>query len=151
MRTKTLFGLLLFVCLIFCFVVIPSANAASAEDDVLQVATNFVKAMNENNSDLVSSLWLKSPKTSYFNPSGKFLTIGWMTNTPGGGEMFSLSHPRVTMLGDNAAIITGYFTIMKLNEATKQLSSEDLKETLVVEKNQGKWLIVHEHSSFLPK
>jgi hypothetical protein len=150
-RTKTNIGFLTCIVLALFLCVTPYANAASAEDEVLQVATNFVKAMNDNNSELMASLWMQSPKTTYFNPSGKFLTVGWMTNTPGGGEMFSLSHPRVTMLGDDAAIITGYFTIMKSDAVTKQLSSEDLKETLVVQKNQGKWLIVHEHSSFLPK
>jgi hypothetical protein len=151
MKTKNKLVLILFVSLAFCLYFAPAASAASAEEEVLQVATNFVKAMNDNNSELLASLWLQSPKTTYFNPSGKFLSVGWMTNVPGGGEMFSLSHPRVTMLGDDAAVITGYFTIMKSDEATKQLSSEDLKETLVVQKNQGKWLIVHEHSSFLPK
>jgi|WetSurMetagenome_2_1015567.scaffolds.fasta_scaffold51653_4 hypothetical protein len=151
MKTKNKLVLILFVSMALCLYFAPAASAASAEEEVLQVATNFVKAMNDNNSELMASLWMQSPKTTYFNPSGKFLSVGWVTNTPGGGEMFSLSHPRVTMLGDDAAIITAYFTIMKLNEATKQLSSEDLKETLVVQKNQGKWLIVHEHSSFLPK
>jgi len=151
MRTKTFIGFLTGMALVLLLYVTPCANAASAEEEVLQVATNFVKAMNDNDSKLLTSLWLQSPKTTYFNPSGKFLTVGWMTNTPGGGEMFSLSHPMVTILGDNAAIITGYFTIMKSDEATKQLSTEDLKETLVVQKNQGKWLIIHEHTSFLPK
>jgi hypothetical protein len=151
MRTKTFIGFLTCMSLALFLCITPYANAASAEDEVLQVATNFVKAMNDDDSKLLASLWYQSPKTSYFNPGGKFLTQGWMTNTPGGKEMFTMNHPQVTMLGDNAAFITGYYTIMKSDEATKQLVIDYVKETLIVQKIQGKWLIVHEHSSFVPK
>jgi hypothetical protein len=151
MRTKIFIGFLTCLALALFLYATTSAIAATPEEEVLQVATNFVKAMNDDDSKLLTSLWYQSPKTSYYNPGGKFLTMGWMTNAPGGGEMFTMNHPQVTMLGDNAAFITGYYTIMKSDEATKQLVIDYVKETLIVQKIQGKWLIVHEHSSFVPK
>jgi hypothetical protein len=150
MKKNIIFCMVLCAALAFCLYLTPSASAASAEEEVLQVATNFCKAISDNNAELLTSLWWQSPKTTYFNPGGRFLTQGWMTNPPGGGEAFSLHHPQVTMLGDNAAFITGYYMIMKVNMEKNEFSTEYTRETIIVQKIQGKWLIVHEHSSFVP-
>ena len=154
MKTRTMFCLVIISALAFCLAVSQPAIAASAEEEVLQVATNFIKAQNTNDSELMSSLWWHSPKTSYFNPGGIFLTQGWLTGAAGeeGTVVFSLHHPQVTMMGDNAAVITGYLSVMNNDPETNQTTSTvQMKQTLVVQKIDRKWLIVHEHTSFLPK
>jgi hypothetical protein len=68
MRTRTFVGLLLCIALLLCLYVTPSANAATAEEEVFQVVTNWTKAMNTSDFELWSSLWWKSPKTTSFGP-----------------------------------------------------------------------------------
>jgi hypothetical protein len=66
MRTRSILGLLVCMCLVLCLYMTPSANAASAEEEVLQVAINYVKADNTNDFKLMDSLFWHSPKTISF-------------------------------------------------------------------------------------
>ena len=156
-HTILLFSLLLVLCLS----AVPSVMAASAEEEVLQVMTNWFKAFNTNNFELMSSLWWHSPKTSSFGPSksGAFLGEGWdgmaedLKSTykqPIGTFANSLRHPQVMMLGDNVAIITGYNVAITNPPAVKEQTTALVRGTFVVQKINGKWLIVHEHSSVVP-
>jgi hypothetical protein len=148
--------------LVLCLSVAPSAVAASAEDEVLQVMTNWFKAFNTNDYELMSSLWWHSPKTSSFSPwkSGAFLAEGWdrmaedwksTFKLPIGTFVNSLRHPQVMMLGDNAAIISGYNVATWNPPVVKEQASFLVRGTFVVQKIGGKWLIVHEHSSMVPE
>jgi ketosteroid isomerase-like protein len=139
----------------------PSASAATAEDEVLQVAKNFVKAFNTSDLELMSSLHWHSPKISTFTPSstGAFLTQGWdmveavWRSNPGfpkGTWVITCHNPQVTLLRDDFAVITEYF-IMTINPpASKEQSINQIRQTLVVQKISGQWLIVHEHASMFP-
>jgi uncharacterized protein (TIGR02246 family) len=144
-----------------CLYVTPSANAASAEDEVLQVLETSVKALNTSDSSLLSSVWSHSPKVSMFGPdkASPFLTQGWteldksnktLTNTPVGTYNFNIHHPQVTMLGDNAAITTAYLTLVYTDSSTKAQDISQARMTLVYQKIDGKWLVVHNHSSIFP-
>jgi len=163
MKTKTIVGLLLCIVLALCIYFTPFANAASAEEEVLQVMTNFHKAFSDGDLALMCSLHWQSPKITKFTPSkgGAFLAQGWeavkegwedtlRSEYPKGTYANSLSNPWVTMLGDNAAVITGYFILTINPPAVKEQSINQIRQTLVVQKISGKWLIVHEHSSMLP-
>jgi uncharacterized protein (TIGR02246 family) len=154
-HTVLLFSLLL----VFCLSLAPSAMAASAEEEVLQVMTNWFKAFNTGDFALMSSLWWHSPKTSQFAPANPFLNQGWdviaegeesTSKQPAGTYVNSMHHPQVTMLGDNVAIITSYNTAITNPPAVKEQTIEQVRGTFVVQKIGGKWLIVHEHSSLLP-
>lgn len=139
------------ICLmvVFSLSFITSAAAASAEEDALQVLTTFAKAINDNDPDTLSSLWHQGPNTTTFGPWGRFLKHEWLTNPPP-GVSFALNYPEVNLLGDNVAVLTCYFTLTTFNEETGDMKTEYLRETLVVQKIQKKWLIVHEHSSYQP-
>jgi uncharacterized protein (TIGR02246 family) len=161
MKTKTLFGLLSCIILAFCLFVTPSASAATPEEEVLQVMTNWFKAYNTNNADLVASLYWNSPNLTAFcpEPSSAFLIQGWELNAAGwkpiakdpiGTYVNRPSHIQVTMLTDNVAIITGYNTLTYTAPTTKAQTVYQVRGTFVVQKIDGKWLIVHEHSSILP-
>lgn len=163
MKTITTVVLMIIVTLVFCLAITPSANAASEEEEISQVATKFVKAFNTGDLDLMCSLHWHSPKTTKFTPSegGAFLTQGWEAIEEGWKETLNPEYPegsyngsshntQVTILEDNMAIITGYM-ILTINPpaATEQIT-ELMRQTLVVQKTAGKWLIVHEHTSRLP-
>jgi uncharacterized protein (TIGR02246 family) len=154
--------LLFSLLLVLCLSVAPSAMAASAEDEVLQVMTNWFKAQNTCDYELMSSLWWHSPKTSQFNPwkGGTFLIEGWDViaegfkssyKQPVGTSTGSMRYPQVMMLGDNAAIITSYNVATENPPAVKEQITYLVRGTFVVQKIGGKWLIVYEHSSLVPE
>ena len=154
--------LLFSLVLVLCLSAAPSAMAASAEDEVLQVMTNWLKAQNTYDYELMSSLWWHSPKTSQFSPwkSGALLTEGWDIIAEGfksdykqpiGTAAGSMRYPKVMMLGDNVAIITSYNVATVNPPAVKEQATYLVRGTFVVQNIGGKWLIVYEHSSMLPE
>jgi uncharacterized protein (TIGR02246 family) len=153
--------LLLSLLLVLCLSAAPSAMAASAEDEVLQVLQNFDKAVNTADLELMASLYWQSPKYSGFGPPKRlaYLSQGWekdremwrkMFEYPKGTYQSSSHNTQVLMLGDNAAVIAGYSTITFFPPAVKEETSELLRFTTVVQKIGGKWVIVHGHTSLLP-
>jgi ketosteroid isomerase-like protein len=154
MRTKSILGLLMCIAFVFSLSFVQFVNAATAEEEVLQVAINWAKAFNDRNFELMSSIHWHSPAISKFTPAkdGAFLTEGWESigagwksfGTISGSFSVSLHNPKVTMLGDSAGFITGYNIITDKDEVGQ------CRITLVVQKISGKWLIVHEHSSNFP-
>ena len=161
MSEKTIYGLLIIVTLVFCLSVAPSANAASAEEEVLQVATNFTKAFSTSDFELMSSLHWQSPNLSKFAPGtdGAFLMQGWeaigrgwktgLENSPG-TYVLSPHHQQATILGKDVAVTTQYVIVTFTDPNTKEQSISQVRLTLVVQKIGGKWLIVHEHASYFP-
>jgi ketosteroid isomerase-like protein len=161
MKTNKIFAWLFCMALMFCLFVAPSANAASDEEDALQVATNFTKAFNNSDYALMASLHWQSPNLSKYAPNkdGIFLTQGWSAiegewNTlfkdPAGTYMFSNHNQQAVMLGKDVAVTTQYMIATYTDPKTKDQSVSQFRQTLVLQKIGGKWLIIHEHASFLP-
>jgi hypothetical protein len=163
MKKKTIYSLLIIFILGFCLSVAPSATAASPEDEVLQVATTFVKAFNNNDYKLIHSLYLQSPKTSKFinSEAGAFLLQGWDAigeqckralnpEYPQGTFIGTLHNPDVFMLEDNVAVIAGYITLTVNPPVQKEQTINQMRITFFVKKVGGKWYIAHEHTSNLP-
>ena len=163
MRKKVICGLFCSAVLFFCFPFTTSVIAASPEDEVLQVEYNFVKAHNTNDYDLMCSLYWKSPETSSFVPpqDNAFLIEGFdeieniwkfLNEFPEGAFVISLHHPKATMIKDDVAVITSYHHVSFTNQSTNEQSVDYIRHTVIVQKIEGKWLIVHDHGSncFLP-
>jgi hypothetical protein len=149
------------IALVFCLYATSPVNAASPEEEALQVITNFAKAMNTNDSVLMSSLWWNSPKTSTFGPPKAlgFLTQGYesimmwfndMNKSPVGSYVRSFQNPQATMLNDNVAVISAYSIFIQNPPVVKEQTISQERVTFVVQKIGGKWLIVHGHASELP-
>ena len=161
MRNKTIYGLLIIVTLVFFLSVAPYATAASDEEEVLQVQTNFIKAVSTGDFDLMSSLYWHSSKTSQFSPGNPtFLIQGWeesfekyWKSTLGYPEgtttvtLMTFHHPQVTMLKGDVAVITGYENIVNTDPTTNEETISQFRITRIVQKIGGKWLIVHDHGS----
>ena len=162
MKTRTIIGLLSCIALVLCLYVTPSASAASAEEEVLQVVANYAKANSTSDFELMSSLHWHSPTLSKFAPriDGAFLTQGWdtigddlqaMLQMFSGNFVLSPHHPQATVLSDDAAVATAYYTATSTNPDTgEQDVAGQMRQTLVLQKIDGKWLIIHEHTSNLP-
>jgi len=162
MRNRTIYGLFTIFTLVFCLSVAPSAIAASDQEEVIQVATNFAKAFSTYDFELMSSLHWQSPNVSKFAPgtAGAFLAQGWEAiggdwkttfeeGSPG-TYRFSTRNQQATMLGKDAAVVTQYMILAYTDPNTEEQSISQIRQTLVVQKIGGKWLIVHEHASYFP-
>jgi len=160
MRKQIIYGFLVSFTLALCISLTPSANAASTDDEVLQVMNNWFKAFNANDYNLMSSLHWNSPKLSKFGPSksetflvqGDSILSNWKLAfaDPVGTYANSLHHPQVTMLDDNVAVVTLYNSQTITDPATKKQTVGLYRGTFIVQKINGKWLIVHEHASVVP-
>lgn len=160
MKTKTVFALMIVGALALCISVAQPALAASDEEEVLQVEINFAKAITTGDYELMSSLFWHSPKASTFHPSSRpFLCQGWEESLepnwksgllPTGTTTVTPHNWQATFIKDDIAIITGYETVIDINETTNEQAIFNLRVTRVVQKIGGKWLIVHDHGSVLP-
>jgi uncharacterized protein (TIGR02246 family) len=160
MRTKTTFAFIIIAIMALCLAASQPA-IASDEDDVLQVATNWAKAFNTGDVDLMTSLFWTAPDATRFGPgnAGAFLTKGggsiikfWKSTLAStkGAIAISTHHAQATMIGNNVAVLTLYAVSTYTDPTTKEQSIGHVRGTFIVQKINGKWLIVHEHSSNLP-
>jgi hypothetical protein len=70
--------------------------------------------------------------------------------SPPGTLAWTLHNPQITILPDNVAILTGYHIVISMDAKTKAQTVDQLRVTRVLQKIDGKWLIVHDHGSALP-
>lgn len=153
----------LLVCILcgFCLSFATPVAAASDEQEVLQIAENWTRAINSGDFEAFSALYWNSPKTTSFAPPANmaFLTQGyeavvnnvkWFFELP--AEAFSRSHhnPNVTMIDNGVAILTLYEVFTFNPPVVEMQTVYQCRQTLVVQKIGGKWLIVHVHGSFFP-
>jgi ketosteroid isomerase-like protein len=150
------------ICVVLVFSLsFASSTMASDEDDVLKVATNFTKAFSTLDYDLMASLHSESTEISKFTPSasGAFLTQGWETiskdwkstfDVPAGTYVATSHNQQATMLGNGLAVTTQYMILVVTDPTTGVQTTNLMRQTLVLQKIGGKWLIVHEHASILP-
>jgi uncharacterized protein (TIGR02246 family) len=154
MRKHTV--IMIIIALVFCFFVAPSVTAASDEEEVIQVQTDFMKAYASKDFKAMAALYLHSSKTSTFNPGNQpLLSEGWEESLKSGWENTMVSetddvtiyfhHPKVTMIKDDVAFITGYESVTYTNPTTKESTVNHNRVTRVVQKIKGKWLIIHDH------
>lgn len=148
------------IVLIFCLSFTTSAME-SDEDDVLQVAEDWNKAVNTGDLELMSYLYWNSPKTSSFTPweaaafklQGYDAIHNWMKSTfesLEGNVGRTYHNSQVTFLENNVAILTCYEIITSRSPAGGEQMIDQNRQTLVVQKIGGRWLIVHDHGSLLP-
>ncbi|MBW1767920.1 MAG: nuclear transport factor 2 family protein [Deltaproteobacteria bacterium] len=135
--------------------------AGSVEDEILKVVANFDKAFNSNNYELISSVWWHSKKISRFRsgPHGAFLEENWKLFDPQFKarakkplyiRYIGRHNSKVTLLDDDTAIVTSYL-INRRFPPNQDHRINHLRQTLVFQKIQGKWLIAHMHLSKLPE
>lgn len=144
------------IALVCCFSIAASAIAASDEEEIIQVQTDFMKAYSSKDFKAMASLYFHSSKTSTFNPGNQpLLCEGWEESLMDRWKNTMVSetddvtgyfhHPKVTMIKDDVAIITGYESVTYTNPVTKESTTSHNRVTRVLQKIRGKWLIVHDH------
>jgi ketosteroid isomerase-like protein len=160
MKKHTIYGLLVIFTLVFCLSIAPSATAASAEEEVLQVEMDFLKAYTTEDFESILSLYWHSSKTSTFHPANRpFLAQGWEESLENIWKSMSLfegpttataHNLQVIFIGNDVAVLTGYENLINIDAETKDQTINNYRFTRVLQKIDGKWLIVHDHASRLP-
>lgn len=161
MKKHIIYGLLIIFILVFCLSVTPSATAASAEEEVLQLLSDYFKGWNTNDNKLMASVHWNSPDMSFYGSTKdtSFITRGWERTAELFKSLFeepvsiySLSYhdPQVLLLENNVAIVTLYSIWNVNNTDTNEQEIEQIRGTMVVKNMKGKWQIVHIHWSTLP-
>lgn len=160
MRKKQNVFLLPFFILIFLFSITQSIEAEPINLEVKKLLTSYHEAFNNRDLETMSSLWLKSEDTSLFGPPKgmAFLIQGWGAIEKKYKSMFessliitcSFHNPQITILADNVAVINLYeILIIKNTDENKEVIGQQ-RATFVVQKIDGKWLIVNCHLSVFP-
>lgn len=141
------------MALVFCFAFASSAISASVEEDVLQVEINWCKAFNKADMELMSSLYWHSSKTTEVTPNESH--EGWDAIETNIKKYFELGEgvfdwtyfdTQVVMLSDNVAVISGYHNMFEKPPGGDPYALI-LRFTLVVQKIEGKWLIIHNNET----
>ena len=141
-----------------------TATAQTADEDAIKaeveaIARQFAQAVNTGDGDLLDSLFLHSDKTTYIPAPQPFRVDGW-TDVRSGvfGELLSLPpgsvslvarQGRIDLVGDDVALWTGHF-IINIRPPGGETQTVNGRFTTVYQKADGKWLIVHSHTSRLP-
>jgi len=155
-----MFALVVIAISALCLAVAQPA-IASDEEDVLKVMEDWTKALNTADFELMSSLYYHSEELSQFPPveGFPFLMKGWDSlekwwktylGFPEGTFVSTSHNQQATILSDNLALITGYQTLVVNPPVFKEQTVVQSRQTTVVQKIGGKWLIVHDHGSNLP-
>ena len=160
MRTKTMFALMIAGALVLCLATTQPAIAASDEEEVLQVISNIYKATNTSDPNMIEGLYNSELYSTFGSPKFlAFLTQGreliesfkkFLSEQPAGTFSGSFHNPQVTFLGKNVAIVTGYEIFMVNPPVASEQVIEQNRATIVLQKTNGKWLVVHDHYSHFP-
>lgn len=153
MIKNTVYGLSCVVALLFCLFASQPLNAASVEEDVLQVEKDWCKAFKNVDLELMSSLYWHSPLTTEFTPNESY--SGWEAIETNIKKYFDLGEgvfdwtyfdTQVVMLTDNVAVISGYHNMFEKPPGGDPYALI-FRFTLVVQKIDGKWLIIHNNET----
>lgn len=109
----------------------------------------------------MSSIHLHPPAISKYYPGkeGAFLSQGWeefsmvwksMLSDPPGTYVLLPRNQQVKMLGNVVAVVTQYFIYRYSNPTTKEQELNQYRNSFVLQKVKGKWLLVYEHTSLFP-
>jgi uncharacterized protein (TIGR02246 family) len=139
--------------------VVPSGSGDALETAVLEVERNWIKAFNTLDFDLMASLYHHTPGTTSFSPNSAILYQGWDAisqglekyfDSPQGTFSWTLDDEQVTMLSGDMATILGTHVVIDRPADGQEMTGRHVF-TRVVQKIDGKWLIVHEHESHIPR
>ena len=133
-------------------------DEAAIKAEVEATVRQLGQALNTSDGVLFDSLWLQSDKTTYFSGRQPFRVDGWpdvrqpwagLLSLPPGNVFVVVRQQRIDLLGDDVALRTGHF-IITIQPPGGERTTINGRFSRVMQKVDGKWLIVHGHTSALP-
>ncbi|MBY0613700.1 MAG: SgcJ/EcaC family oxidoreductase [Beijerinckiaceae bacterium] len=125
-----------------------SAASAGPAEDANGVIDAWVAAYSANDREALVSLY--APNAILLGTTSPIISEGteairtYFQDLPGSGRRNAVIERRTIVLGDTAVLGTGFYNFMREAEGNVPRPS---RFTMLVEKRDGRWLIVHHHSS----
>jgi ketosteroid isomerase-like protein len=107
----------------------------------------------------MASLYHHAPETVSFSPNSALRFQGWDVIADGlkkyfdsapGTYSWTMEDEAVTMLSGDVAVIHGFHVVVDRPADGKEMTGRHLF-TRIVRKIDGRWRIVHEHESHIPR
>jgi uncharacterized protein (TIGR02246 family) len=149
----------LVVSVLFVTVAYAGEALSGPEAEVLEVERNWLTAFNTMDFDLMASVYHHGPETVSYSPNSETPFLGWDAivdglkgyfDAPPGTYSWTMDDEQVTMLSGDVAIIHGTHTVVDRPAGGQEMTGKHLF-TRIVQKIGGRWLIVHEHESHIPR
>lgn len=141
-----------------------TVSASTEEEELLAIGMKFKQAYETGDLEILEELfWHDERLTVYFpDPETALRIDGWsqfqsslkrmgyyFSQLPPGTVNFELRQPSVNMM-ENFAILTAYW-ILSLPTPEGGMMVSQGRSTMVCQKMEEKWVIIHAHVSAFPK
>ncbi len=129
----------------------PTAAVADAAKEANAALDGFSAAYSAN--DVEKLVQLYAPSTILLGTNSPTISVGsdavraYFTNLKlaGSGNKNVIQERRTIVLNDNAVLVTGFYEFTRMKDG--QLVPAPARFTVLLTKQDGKWLIAHQHSS----
>jgi len=154
-NTKAIGSTLVLICsLLFCTI---AAAQQSSEIDAVQAANQaFYSAFSARDVAAMQKVWSSDAGIQNIGPANKSVTMGWDKIGKGFEGLFDTyleltasMEPQIKIVGA-VAWATGIEQVQRKDKAGATTSAKNLV-TNIFQKQDGRWLMVHHHSSRIPQ
>ncbi|MGE5284685.1 MAG: SgcJ/EcaC family oxidoreductase [Actinomycetota bacterium] len=127
----------------------PAAAAAGPAEEANAVVDRFSAAYTSNDPEAVVKLY--TPDAILLGTVSPVISIGteairnYFSMIKGSGNRNAIQERHTIVLGDNAAVVTGYYEFTRMKDG-KPVPGPS-RFTMLIVKNGGEWRIAHHHSS----
>jgi uncharacterized protein (TIGR02246 family) len=139
---------------LLCALVAAPPVLADARADVEAATARWIEAFNRRDAGAISALY--APDAVFLGTSSPVLRdspalvrdyFDGLARLPPDARQ-SVGEHRVQLLGPDAAVSSGYYTLVRTEQGRRVESPA--RFTFVYQRRDGRWLIVTHHSSVLP-
>jgi len=131
------------------FVFAPMVAIAGPAEDANAVVERWSVAFNSNDPEAIAKIYTSDAillgTVSPIISEGTDAIVKYFTPTKGTGNKNKLGDRRTIVLGDNAAVVTGFYEFTRMQEGKPVPGPA--RFTMLVVKRDGEWRIAHHHSS----
>jgi len=130
------------------FLFAPTAASAGPSDDANAIVDRWAAAYSANDVEALVALYAADAillgTTSPIASRGTEAIRIYFKDLPGSGRRNSIGERFTTVFGDDAVLVTGFYDFARKEQNNVPRPS---RFTMVLAKRDGRWLIVHHHSS----
>ena len=152
-KSITYFGFIGFTWLLANMLMLQTARAQDAADEVRAVNDAFYEAFSQRDMVKMEQVWSHEPYVRTIGPSGRGILSGWDAVKENWSGVFETFNP-ITIAMENADIrvgpqvawVVGQEIFEGVMEGDKKISTT-VFATNVFENVNGQWLMVHHHGT----
>ena len=134
---------------------LPAVASAGPAEDANAAVDRWSAAYSSNDPEIIAkNYWPDAILLGTVSPvisAGTEAIVAYFTPTKGTGNKNAIDERRTIVIGDNAVVVTGFYTFTRMVEG-KPVPGPS-RFTILVTKRRSEWRLAHHHSSplVLPK